>query len=77
MEPGAGGCEAWFRSADLTVDEVLDIRQGVTPGGCLDVFLMPQEMAGRLGLEPELVHSAVKSKEIDRWSVAWNGRELL
>ena len=38
---------------------------------------MPQEMAGRLGLEPELVHSAVKSKEIDRWSVAWNGRVLL
>ena len=41
----------------LTAADVLDIRQGVTPGGCLDVFLMSQERAKELGLEEELAAS--------------------
>ena len=35
----------------LTAADILDIRQGVTPGGCLDVFLMSEERAKELGLE--------------------------
>ena len=61
----------------LTAVDVLDIRQGVTPGGCLDVFLISEERAKELGLETELVHRAIKSREIERWSVSWAGRVLL
>ncbi len=61
----------------LTAADILDIRQGVTPGGCLDVFLLSAERAKGLGLEAELVHNAIKSREIDRWSVSWAGRVLL
>ena len=52
-------------------------RQGVTPGGCLDLFLIREEEAARLGLEVDLVHRAIKSREVGRWSVSWSGRVLL
>ena len=61
----------------LTAAEILDDAQGVTPGGCLDVFLMSAEEASALGLEAALLHKAIKSKEAGRWSVAWKGRVLL
>jgi hypothetical protein len=62
----------WFSIAD-----VLEPRQGVTPGGCLEVFLMSEKQATSLKLEPELVHRAVKTKETERWHVNWEGRVLL
>jgi hypothetical protein len=65
------------RSATISAAEVLDIRQGVTPGGCLDVFLMSDARSSQLGLETALVRRAIKSKEADRWSVGWKGRVLL
>ncbi|MBM3333502.1 N-6 DNA methylase [Candidatus Sumerlaeota bacterium] len=61
----------------LTADRVLEMRQGVTPGGCLDVFLMSEDKAKQLGFEEELVYRAIKSKEVGRWSVSWSGRILL
>jgi hypothetical protein len=61
----------------LTAADILDIRQGVTPGGCLDVFLMSEERATELQLETELVHKAIKSRELGRWSISWAGRVLL
>jgi len=62
----------WFSIADI-----LEPRQGVTPGGCLDVFLMSEKQALSLKLEPELVHRATKSRETERWHVNWEGRVLL
>lgn len=66
LEPG------WFSIADI-----LEPRQGVTPGGCLDVFLMSEKEAINLKLEPELVHRAIKTRETERWHVKWEGRVLL
>ncbi len=62
----------WFSIADI-----LEPRQGVTPGGCLDVFLMSEQQAMSLKLEPELVHRAIKTRETERWYVNWEGRVLL
>jgi hypothetical protein len=65
------------KSGAVTAAEILDARQGVTPGGCLDVFLISDEKASQLRLETELVHKAIKSKEAERWSASWRGRVLL
>ena len=65
--PGKG----WMTAAD-----VLEMRQGVTPGGALEIFLMAEEQARELELEDALVHRAVKSKEVERWRVRWTGRTL-
>jgi len=64
--------EGWYRLTDI-----LEPRQGVTPGGCLDVFLMQAEEAERLGLEPDLVHKAIKTRETDRWKPEWQGKVIL
>jgi hypothetical protein len=61
----------WFTAADL-----LEMRQGVTPGGCLDVFLMDTKKSELLNLESELVHKAIKSKQLSRWRVEWKDRVL-
>ena len=58
--------EGWFTAADL-----LEMRQGVTPGGCLDVFLMDKNKAELLELEDDLIHKAIKSKQLVRWRVEW------
>ncbi len=63
--------ESWFTAAEL-----LEMRQGVTPGGCLDVFLMDVKKARMLGLEDALVRKAIKSKQLSRWSVEWKDRVL-
>ncbi len=70
------------RISDLTeqwpsVSRILEPRQGVTPGGCLDVFLMTKEEAAARGLEEDLVKSAVKSREVERWRARGTGRVLL
>lgn len=62
----------WF-----SVAEVLEPRQGVTPGGCLDVFLMSEHQALSLKLEMDLIHRAIKTREMERWHVKWEGRVLL
>ena len=64
--------EGWF-----TVAELLEMRQGVTPGGCLDVFLLDKKKAEHRELEGDLVRKAVKSKQLSRWRVEWKDRELL
>ena len=64
--------EGWYKLTDI-----LEPRQGVTPGGCLDVFLMRAEEAERLCLEPFLVHKAIKTRETDRWRPAWERRVIL
>jgi type I restriction-modification system DNA methylase subunit len=59
--------EGWFSAAEL-----LEMRQGVTPGGCLDVFLMDKGKAKMLHLEDALVKKAIKSIQLSRWHVEWN-----
>ncbi|MGD0899335.1 MAG: N-6 DNA methylase [Thermoguttaceae bacterium] len=68
---------AQSESGAPTAADVLDTRQGVTPGGCLDVFLISQQRATELRLEAALLRRAIKSKEAQKWSVAWEGRVLL
>jgi len=63
--------EEWFTAAEL-----LEMRQGVTPGGCLDVFLMDKGKAKLLELEDDLVRKAIKSKQLSRWRVEWKDRVL-
>lgn len=62
----------WHSAADL-----LEARQGVTPGNALNVFLMNWSMAEHLRLESQLVHKAVKSRDLKRWSIDWNGLAIL
>jgi len=62
----------WYTGAEL-----LEARQGVTPGGCLDVFLLDESVTKHLKLEEVLVHHAIKSKDLVRWAVDWHGRVLL
>jgi hypothetical protein len=59
------------------VFDLFEPRQGVTPGGCLDIFLMDEARAKELSLEKKLVHKAVKSREFERWRTAHTGRVLL
>jgi hypothetical protein len=66
-----------FKTGWFSIVDILEPRQGVTPGGCLDVFLMSERQALELKLEPELVHRAIKTKETERWHVNWEGRVLL
>ncbi len=63
--------ESWFTAAEL-----LEMRQGVTPGGCLDVFLMDVKKKEMLGLEDALVRKAIKSKQLTRWRVEWKNRVI-
>jgi len=72
---GSAG-KAAFPSNWFTAAELLEMRQGVTPGGCLDVFLMDDKKTEFLGLEDALIHKAIKSKELERWRIAWNERML-
>jgi hypothetical protein len=72
---GGGGVEQfpenWFTAAEL-----LEMRQGVTPGGVLDIFLMNENKATLLDLEEELVRKAIKSKQLERWRVQWKNQLL-
>lgn len=61
----------------LRVFDLFDPRQGVTPGGCLDIFLLDEARAKELHLEKKLIHKAVKSREFERWRTAHTGRVLL
>jgi hypothetical protein len=61
----------WFTAAEL-----LEMRQGVTPGGSLDVFLMDKKKAKLLGLEDDLVRKAIKSKQLLRWRIEWKNKVL-
>ena len=58
---------SWFTAAEL-----LEMRQGVTPGGCLNIFLMDKKKAKLLQLEGDLVRKAIKSKQLN--AGALNGR---
>ncbi len=62
----------WFRTTDI-----LQHRQGVTPGGYLSVFLMTTEEAGAHGIERELMRPAIKTIDLDRWRVRNQDRSLL
>ena len=62
----------WYTGADL-----LEVRQGVTPGNCLDVFLLEESVTKHLQLEKALVHRAIKTKVLTRWSVDWHELMLL
>ena len=63
--------ESWHTAADL-----LEMRQGVTPGGCLDIFLMDKKKAELLELEDDLLYKAIKSIQLGRWRVEWRDRIL-
>ena len=72
------GAEASTLPRDwLTAADVLEMRQGVTPGGLLDIFLLSNERGVELELKHALVQRAVKSKAIERWKVKWDGLVLL
>lgn len=66
-----------FKKGWLRATDILEPRQGVTPGACLDVFLMSEERARDLRLEKALVHRAIKTRETGRWHPTWQGRVLL
>jgi len=68
---------AKFRGDTIRASELLEPRQGVTPGGALDLFLMSEEQAKSLGLEEGLLHRAIKTKETRRWRAGWQGRVIL
>jgi hypothetical protein len=72
----ASAGETSFPPEWVAAAELLETRQGVTPGGCLEVFLLDEKTAEFLGLEQALIHKAIKSKELQRWSVEWKGRML-
>jgi N-6 DNA Methylase len=63
--------ENWFTAAEL-----LEMRQGVTPGGCLELFLMSNKQAEFLELEKHLVRRAIKSNTLTRWHVEWNNQVI-
>ncbi len=65
------------RKGIFRVFDLFDPRQGVTPGGCLDIFLLDEARARELKLERKLVHRSVKSREFERWRTAHKGRVLL
>jgi hypothetical protein len=66
-----------FMAGWLRVTDILEPRQGVTPGGCLDVFLMTEARAKSLALEASLVYRAIKTRETERWCPRWQERVLL
>lgn len=57
--------------------ELLEVRQGVTPGNALELFLLDSKTIEHFGLEDELVHRAIKSRDLGRWSLHWHGRVIL
>ena len=61
----------------LTAADILEMRQGVTPGGCLELFLISESTAKQLELEDALVHKAIKTKQVERWKMSWTGQVLL
>ncbi|MHB1700277.1 MAG: Eco57I restriction-modification methylase domain-containing protein [Acidobacteriaceae bacterium] len=61
----------WYSGAEL-----LEVRQGVTPGNCLDVFLLEEPVTEHLQLEKALVHRAIKSRGLARWGAEWHGMAL-
>lgn len=65
------------RKPTLTAADILEVRQGVTPGAALDIFLLSAKRAKELGFEAALVRRAIKSKELNRWRSNWSGRVLL
>ena len=46
-----------------SVGDLLEMRQGVTPGGCLDVFLLTEQTARNLELESALVHRESRARK--------------
>jgi hypothetical protein len=62
----------WHSAGDL-----LEVRQGVTPGNALELFLLDSKVSEHLGLEDDLVHRAIKSRDLGRWSLHWHGRVIL
>jgi len=53
----------------VAVSTILSHRQGVTPGGVLDLFLLGGDKARAAKLEPDLVRPAFKSKALRAWSI--------
>lgn len=66
-----------FPSQWPSISQFVEHRQGVTPGGCLEVFLLTRKEASRLRLEDDLVHGSFKSRELERWCVPASDRVLL
>ncbi|MDI7267177.1 MAG: N-6 DNA methylase [Myxococcota bacterium] len=57
--------------------DLVEAKQGVTPGGALDIFLMRRDEAQRLNLGEALVRRAVKSRDLGKWRAEWDQRVLL
>jgi hypothetical protein len=76
LSPSPALCVAG-KTGLFRVSDLFDPRQGVTPGGCLDIFLMDEARAAELKLEKKLVHRAIKSREFERWRTRHTGRVLL
>jgi hypothetical protein len=73
----SGGADAIkFHSDWHTAAELLEMRQGVTPGGFLEIFLLDEKRVKLLELEDALVQDAIKSKQLERWRVEWNDLKL-
>ena len=51
------------------VSSLLEHRQGVTPGGALDLYLLDEKTVRRARLEPELARKAFKSVKLRPWAV--------
>jgi type I restriction-modification system DNA methylase subunit len=68
------GRSDWTAAADL-----LEVRQGVTPGGegGLDIFLMAEERASEHALESDLLHAVAKGLEVEPYKCRKTGNVIL
>lgn len=66
LDPRRALRDAVERSGDMSIGELFEPLQGVTPGGegVLDVLQISPDRAVELGLEPQLVHAAAKGGEL-------------
>lgn len=62
----------WHSAGDL-----LEVRQGVTPGNALEIFLLDSKVSEHLELEDDLIHRAIESRDLGRWSLHCHGRVIL
>jgi hypothetical protein len=66
-------------SSWVSVSELLEPFQGVTPGGegCLDLFVMEDVQSKSAGFERDLIHPVVKGLDVTPWRCRRTGLVLL
>jgi hypothetical protein len=72
LDPRRALRDAVERGGDTSIGEMLEPRQGVTPGGegVLDILQLPPDRAKELGLEQQLVHPVARGVELQAGAAA-------